>query len=333
MRFFLILPLLLLTNCAGVLDRAISGQTAVSKLRSDLGADINLRAALQKDIARKNAELLYVSAQGYSCGPDTTAFRELTQLSFAKPSAKENAQRIKLRIRFLTRTYGDLAAILEYGDKLDEIITEHNDVTTTLKDFQSFTDNATNIVPTQFQQPLATLKSISLIAGAIYKYEVRARLIKLANENQTKLEDARDRIVRQRIHKQMTELERRAFFNWDTCAIDRLSFLRAYRPGNPALVYGDPAKIAASTAGEVPSPTLDFVTLYSRYLDEKEAFIGQLADYKADIDAIVEANKRIANLTVDATPDDFIKALNEAAVDVNTVKTNYLAVRDAITAK
>jgi len=331
MRIFWILPALLLSGCAGALDRAISGQTAVAKLRTDLGADINLRLALQKDIARKNAELQYVSAQGYSCGPDTTEFGQLRQLDLQKP--KNTGERIKLRIKFLTRTYGDLAAILEYGDKLDQIIKTQTETTATIKDFQSLTDTAAGIVPTEFQSPLKALKAIAGIAGAIYQYEVRIRLIKLAVDNQQKLENARDRIVKQGIHKQMTELERRAFYNWDTCAIDRLVFLRAYRPGSPAYLSGDLNRIALSTVGEFPSPTLDFVSLYAKYLDEKEAFIGQLQDYKADLDAIVEANKKIAMLPSDATPDDFIKAVSSALGDAAAIKTNYAAVRDAISGK
>lgn len=330
MRVVFILPILLLTGCAGALERAISGQTAVSKLRTDLGADINLRAALQKDIAKKHAELQYVSAIGYGCGPDNAEFKELTQLNFDKPTPKETSDRIGLRVKFLTRTYGDLASILEYGDKLDQIIKEESDTNTALKDFQSLADGAASIIPAEFQPPLKALKGISVIYGAIYKYEIRVRLIKLANDNQKKLEDARDRIIKQRIHKQMTELERRAFYNWDTCAIDRLVFLRAYRPGWSTNLSGNLEQIRAKTTGEIPSPTLDFVALHEKYLEEKEAFIGQLVDYKVDIDAIVEANKKIANLPNDASPDDFIKALNEAAVDANTIKTNYAAIRDAV---
>jgi hypothetical protein len=122
-----------------------------------------------------------------------------------------------------------------------------------------------------------------------------------------------------------TELERKAFYNWDTCAIDRLVFLRAYRPGSPAYLNGNLNRIALSTVGEMPSPTIDFVALYAKYLDEKEAFIGQLQDYKADIEAIVEANRKIASFTEAATVDDFIKALNDALGDANALKTNYAA--------
>jgi uncharacterized protein YceK len=55
----------LLSGCAGVVERAITGQTAASKLKADLVGDLTLRAALEQDMAKKNAELLYLSADGY----------------------------------------------------------------------------------------------------------------------------------------------------------------------------------------------------------------------------------------------------------------------------
>jgi hypothetical protein len=70
---------------------------------------------------------------------------------------------------------------------------------------------------------------------------------------------------------------------------------------------------------ETRSPTLDFVALYRKYLEEKEAFTRQLEDYSADIQAVVDAIGQIASLPKDANIDDFVKALNGALVDAKTI--------------
>jgi hypothetical protein len=61
MRPFFVLPIVFLTGCAALSERITGAQTASAKLRSELGADIDLRLALQQDFARKNAQLIYIS--------------------------------------------------------------------------------------------------------------------------------------------------------------------------------------------------------------------------------------------------------------------------------
>jgi hypothetical protein len=134
----------------------------------------------------------------------------------------------------------------------------------------------------------------------------------------------------------MTTLERKAFYDWDTCAIDRLVFLRAYKPGTTTKLYGsadEKIAILTNTAGERPSSVIEFTGAVRKYLEEKEAFTSQLIDYKADIDAVFDANSKIAALPPDAPPQDFVAALNSVLTDAVTLNSNYLAIRENIETK
>ena len=101
MRLFVVALFLLLTNCAQLTPRILSAQTAVDKLRTDLGADIDLRVALQKDIARKSGELSYVSYGRYPCGPDNPEFAKYRVYDFSPPKQQARDDRVAARIKFL----------------------------------------------------------------------------------------------------------------------------------------------------------------------------------------------------------------------------------------
>ncbi len=324
MRFVVISSLLLLTSCAGVVDRALTGQTAVNKLRTDLGADIDLRAALQKDIARKNAEVLFLSSNGYSCGPSDANYQQLLNLDFKAKSKKENDERKKARIDYLKRTFSDVATVLTYGDALDKAINYQADTAKTLADFQKLMTTVSGLVPKEFEFAAKDLSAVVSLGGVAASYDARLKLVNLAKRNIDALDRARANIKLKGVNKQMTELERQMFLDWDKCAYDRLRFLRAYDPKQPPnYLNGDIELIKIRTMGETRSPVLDFSILYNKYIDEKEAFVGQLNDYLTDIDAIISANKKLSVLAPETAKfDDFALAINEIAGDANTIKTN-----------
>ncbi|UYO46379.1 hypothetical protein KQX63_10365 [Rhodopseudomonas palustris] len=337
MKFFsLTIASIVLAGCGPILDRAVGTQTSVAKLRSDLGADINLRLALERDTHLKNAEVDFVSAGTYSCGPSNANYPGWREQNPRKLTTKQEKDRQEARISYLRGKYGDLAAILEYGAKLDAIITGHTESVASFTSSQTLVANAGRLIPSEFSPGITALNVLINSGRTLEDFYTRSRLVELAIANKTGLEEARARIVAQRIHKEMTINERKAFYDWDTCAIDRLAFLRAYRPGNPNLLQASSKELMEvwkRTAGEDRSSVIDFTAAVRKYLEEKEAFTSQLMDYRADIDAIVEANNKIASLPPDAQPHAFIDAVNGLFVDANSVKANYQAIRESIETK
>lgn len=329
MRIIFVVPFLLLTGCAGVAERALTGQTAAAKLRSDLGADLDLRTALQRDLARKNAQVEFVSDGGYSCGPSDLDYRELRRIR-TKFTAKQIADRAAAREKYIRTTYGDIDVILAYGEALSAAIKYQTDSQKSFALFQKVVDTYSGFVPTEFAFAPAAIKAAAGFSGVLANYASKAKIISIAIANEEPLKKARANVVAKGISKSLTDLERKAFRDWDVCAHDRLRFLRAYDPQMPPkYLDGSLNAIAVDTAGQTRSPVLDFAAEYTKYLDEREAFIGQRPDYLGDIDAILAANTKIAHLTADASIDDFFNALIEiggdaatANTDFNTLKTN-----------
>lgn len=324
MRILLILPCLFLAGCAGIAERALSGQTASAKLRSELGADIDLRFALQKDLARKNAQLEYVSDGGYSCGPNDRAFRNQRTIDWNPRSAKQLADRKKAREKFLRSKYGDLEIILAYGDALSSAIKDRDTRKNSFALFQKVVDSYSGFVPPEFAFAPKAIKSAAGLGAVVVDNYFKAAIIKIAADNEAPLKKARDQIVAKGIAKALTETEDKAFKDWDRCALDRLFFLREYNPRTPPdYINANREKIIGNTVGESRSPVLDFITEYTKYLDEREAFIGQRPDYIGAIDTILASNSKIAHLNEDASLDDFMKALIEIGGDASTAYTEF----------
>jgi hypothetical protein len=107
-------------------------------------------------------------------------------------------------------------------------------------------------------------------------------------------------------------------------------FLRAYDPRRPpSYLSGDQGLILTRTMGEARSSMLDFSSLYNRYLEEKITFVGQLNDYLADIDAIIDANNKLASLDAEtATLDSFIVAITGIVTDATAINASYQAIRE-----
>lgn len=328
--FFPIGCAFLLSGCAGVVERAITGQTAASRLKADLVGDLTLRAALEQDMAKKNAELLYLSANGYSCGPSGPKGGGIGPVVFTKPDPKATAARAERRLNYAKITYGDLKTVLMYGESLDKAIQLQADSAKTINDFAALIKGLAGIVPQEFQFAPNILGAVVKAGGVVNSYAARADLINLARTSIDGLAKAREHIKQKGIQKLMTEQERKAFSEWDECAYDRLLFLRAYDPKHPPeYLSGVQNVILTRTMGESRSAILDFSTLYSRYLDEKSAFVSQLNDYLADVDAIIDANKKLASLDANtATPDDFIVAITGIVTDATTISESYKTIRD-----
>ena len=141
MRVVFMLPLLLLTGCARFAERVLNAQTASDKLRSELGADIDLQQALRKDVAGKNAEVEFVSYGTYSCGPDTADYAAIRVYNRNPVTAREQAEIIKKakkgKLDYLRNKYAEFETIMAYGEALsattkdrDERVKAYNNLKT-----------------------------------------------------------------------------------------------------------------------------------------------------------------------------------------------------------
>jgi hypothetical protein len=325
MRAFIFIPLLLLTSCAQLTPRALSGQTAVEKLRTDLGADIDLRLALQKDIARKNAELSYISYNRYPCGPDNLEFAKYRIYDFTPPKPKMRDDRVAARIKFLLAQYSDLKVILDYGDALNAAIKDQATYAKRVTSLQGLVDSYKGFVPSEFAAALKLMRDAIGFAGFGINQILQAKIIDIAITAEDGLKKSRQRMVDQGVFKALTQEESKLFRAWDVCAIDRLSFLRAYNPSSPPSYLwkgdADKATLLTRTAGENRSSVLDFAVAYRTYLDEKQAFVGQRQDYLSDVDQIIAKNSQIAHLDKNASFDDILAALTDIGTTAGQGKT------------
>jgi hypothetical protein len=321
-------------GCAEVGPRALLGQTAVEKLRSDLGADIDLRLALQKDIARKSAELSYVSSNRYYCGPDNPDFASYRTYNFNPPKPGSRDARVAARVKFLLSHYSDLKVVLDYGDTLTGAIGEQAAFKKKVAGLQSLIDSYKGFVPSEFAIAVKLMRDAIGIVGFAEDQRLTLKIVEIAREAEPGLKKARQRMINQGVIKALTTEESKLFRAWDVCALDRLHFLRAYDPALPPqyLWSGGRDTLLVRTAGESRSPVVDFIALYKTYLDEKEALVGRKPDYLADIDKIIDANTKIAHLDHEANFSDIVNALNNIATAAKDGQTLLEALRSDLRA-
>ena len=151
------------------------------------------------------------------------------------------------------------------------------------------------IVPSEFTLVLKALSdSIGLIQAfdeKLFQFEIT----KIASYAEAPLQKARDQIIAKGLVKVLSADEEKAFKEWDTCALDRLFFLREYNPAQPPS-YLKRSKLIENTAGKSRSPVLLFTAEFKTYLNEREAFVApRRPDYIGLIDAILEQNKKLAH--------------------------------------
>jgi hypothetical protein len=327
MRIIIFVFMLLLSGCAGLSDRITGSQTAAAKLRTELGADIDLRLALQRDLARKNAQLEYVSDHGYTCGSDNPYFRENRVYKFRPLSPAELEARKKRRIKFVLATYAPLAVIVAYGDALSAAITKRADRKEANDLFQKIVTTFAPALPSEFQAAPALIGALAKFENLAEDYYLKLAIIQLAHDYDPLLKKAKDEVVAKNIAKALTETEDEAFRAWDECALDRLYFLREFDPQlPPAYIKKRRDAIIANTRGEGRSPVIQFAMEYKIYLDEKEAFIGQRPDYLAAINRVVEGNAKLANFNEGVSFKEFEQAIVDVGTDAFAEKAQYDAI-------
>jgi len=324
MRIFTIVCLLMLTGCAGLIERATNAQTAVEKLRNDLGADVDLANALKKDISVKNAQMEYVSYGGYPCGSEDDPIIKQARIynrNYIPPSqqAKIVAKAKSDRVDDLRKRYQPVELILHYGDTLASILESEKSFRESSAKLAKLADTYKGYITGPYGLGLKAFKDFVNISAAFMSLEFQLQISALALESDAILKAAKNDILSKNILKALSEPESDAFKAWDACALDRLYFLRAFNPRAP--FFATRARYDSQTNGEMRSSVLDFATLYKTYLDEREAFVGRRADYVGGIDAIIAANNKIAHY--DPSFEDFLNLLIGVGDGVNNVRAQY----------
>lgn len=303
MRKAILLCLFLFTGCSSALDGATKATTASSNLRSALGADIDLEQALLRDTAIKSGQLAFVSMGKYICGnPQDPYNRMATTYEWTKAQrdeAKERWKRKKDKIEGALRAqYAALDVIMKYGDALAATTKSYEEQEKTIGKLSTAIESYQKYAVGEIGLAVSTLKNVLTLIQTAQGAAHRAQIIAIALKMEKPLEDAQIAFAKSGALKVMTQDETLAFNVWDSCARERIFFLRDFEP---RLVPGrarednPPPYLAVKLAGERSSPTLDFAAEYKRYLEEREAFIGRQPDYMNLVKAIVDANSAIAH--------------------------------------
>jgi hypothetical protein len=323
-QFIYLVPFFLFTACAGLGDRITGAQTATDKLRAELGADIDLRLALQKDFARKNAQLMYISYGKYPCGPEKAFFKDVNPDTAGVLKTGARDARVEARGKFLTAKFADFKIVMDYADALGQAVNDRAAYTKTVNGIKTLLDTYKGLVPAEFAPVVALMKAATGIGGLVGDQIAQAKIIDIAVAAEEPLRKARQRMVDSGVLKSFTETESKAFHAWDECALDRLYFLREFNPASPPSYLSDSrGTLRSKTAGETQSPVILFSAEYKTYLDERAAFIAQRPDYLAAVDAILKANSKIAHPAEGASPDDVINTLNEMGKTANDAKAQW----------
>ncbi len=333
MRLLFILPLIYLTGCAGLAEQLANSQTASDRLRSQLGADIDLQRALRRDIARKSAELEFVTYGTYSCGPDNSDYQKVRVYKDLTPAeARQQAEIIaaakKKKLQDLRDKYAEFETIIAYGEALSALIKDREERQKTYDSLKKLVDTYKGFVPSEFALVLKVLKDAVGLAQTGDEYGFQAAVIKTAAFAEEPLKKAREKVLSKAFLKELTNDEAIAFKEWESCALDRLYFYREYNPSKPpSYMLGKRKGLLENIAGENRSSTLLFSAEYKTYLAEREAFVARRSDYVGLVDEILAQNKALAHLDKDASPRAVIDLLNKIGADAASAKEQYERLR------
>jgi hypothetical protein len=139
------------------------------------------------------------------------------------------------------------------------------------------------------------VQAVITIVRTLEKYEVEIAIYKAARAMHDQLVKAAQDLKKHKNLKALTYEEARAFSLWESCALERLRFIRDYSPpvyppglSKTILTDGKP-----HLRGVTQSGALDFTIAYAGFISEREQFLSRRPDYESLIDSIVKANKDI----------------------------------------
>ncbi|MCP3477633.1 hypothetical protein NLM33_46620 [Bradyrhizobium sp. CCGUVB1N3] len=317
MRWGILLLAPMLGGC--VTDNGAGFTSSISAFSAAFTTQDNLEVDLMKDLARKSNELEFVSNHTYSCGDPND--RYLIEAGY-------NYQQLDLRFAKKPKGYDALLAankkerekdallkaIATYGSTIKGIASGyqalHDNLTTIQKDVDTLKSSA---YLAEVAGMLGALSTVLKIADGVSSATEGAAIYDAARTMQPALQAAAKKLKDEHALANLTDSEAKAFSYWDSCATERLRFIRDYYPSyyKPKRAdlysYNDQGEPHLRFQGMAPTSVLDFAKEYRQYLLDREVFIARRPNYVGLIDAIVKANADI----VTATPQDALAGASQ----------------------
>jgi hypothetical protein len=292
MRWLVLFSSFLLVGCAGIEDLGVKFTTATSAFATSLDSDAALELDLIKDIRRKSEQLQFISLDSYTCGDPNDAYTKQ-----ASKLLQQSADKVKKQaITSLKKQLAQIDLIIGYGETISKISQGSKDFDASTKKMSDASSTLSGLVSGPEATAVNTaVQAVITIVQTLEKYEVQIAVYYAAKAMNEQLVKSAQELKAHKNLKVLTYEEAKAYSHWESCALERLRFIRDYFP--PVYLPGLSKTILTDgrqhLRGIMQSGVLDFTTAYSAFISEREQFLARRPDYESLIDAIVKANKDI----------------------------------------
>lgn len=277
--------------------KAISASEA---LRAAIAADVDLEEDLLKDVAYKGAQLAFVSVGTYTCGDpkDPYTRRALripmtpTQIRMAEERWDKKQEDVEKKLR---AQIAALDVILAYGDNLATVTKAFADTRATIGKFKAALTAFRPFADPQTLLYFAAVENGADLVSLGVSVVQDGTIIAIARNAQKVLDDAFEKLTVDGSFTTMSRDELRAYGLWESCARERLAWLRGnFPPVNWSEVSQKNAGLVRARIGGMDrSSVLHFASEYQAYLTQREGFIGRRPNYSKLVGNIIKANKAI----------------------------------------
>ncbi|WP_035645429.1 hypothetical protein [Bradyrhizobium sp. ORS 285] len=302
MRFSVLGFAVLLAGCGTNADIGNPFIEKVSAFSTALSAQDSLEIDLMKDFARKSEQLRFISYDTYSCGdPDDKVVQDLENYyRNASIRFRKTDYSVLLEARTDIRSKDAiLAALASYGDLISDISKQYKAIDTTIAKADKVIDTfkSSELIP-EASLVLGGLKSVITIAQTIERYTAETAIRTAAVSMSAPLSQTLKALSKKKTLLSLTGPEALAFSYWDSCALERLRFIRDYYPSILTRTEAKQKEILKMhLGGTTRTSVIDFAREYSAYLSEREGFVGRRPDYLKLLKQIADANAELINLS------------------------------------
>jgi hypothetical protein len=315
MRWGILIAAATLGGCASTTELGNAFSVTVTAFNGGITSANVLEVDLQKDFSRKSEQLEYISKGSYSCGNPI----DPEVMSIEKRARASALQVRKDAIKSLRSKNAYINAILGYGETIAAVVKQQADLGTTLDKWSDAIATYTGFAATPEAVLFAAvsksiISDIKALSGYVSYEQIKAFAIRIRPHLAANVAY----LVRTRNLRDLTANEEHAYQLWNSCAKERLRFVRQFFPPT----YGNERNNPYPTVA--PSPVWDFATAYGEYIAEREAFVGRKPDFAALLRLIVEANDAIIEEKL-----DFIEVVNAMGAAATTVMNSSEGIRKA----
>jgi hypothetical protein len=298
------------------------GNSFVSKVQgfsAAIAAQDNLEVDLLKDFVRKSEQLNFISYGTYTCGDPKDAYIIEAETAYFSSNRRfvPNGYSVLLKARQDLRTKMTiLATLASYGEIISGIAQGYKNFDTSLTKAKSLIATVKPVaVDPEAAALLTGLSGVIDIVQAIEKYTVETAIRAAAFKMKEPLLKTVKALNDKKMLLSLVGPESLAFSYWDSCAQERLRFMRDYFP---PLAVAEPRRSMILTThlnGMQRTSVMDFAREYGSYLNERETFIGRRPDYVGLLKQIADANKALTTMSA----GDLVDTANNIGTLANTI--------------